>query len=103
MSKLIEDESLQPLLLPDSPSENGAQWGGRAEPETLVEKGQHQTVARRMVAWPPASSSTASAATTPVRPRADRPAEDPPAVDQRCQCSKLTTTATATTTSACAA
>jgi hypothetical protein len=37
-------------------------------------KGQHQTVARRMVAWPPASSRTVSAAMTPVTPKAVRPA-----------------------------
>ena len=34
----------------------------------------YQTVARRMVAWPPASSRTVSAAMTPVTPRAVRPA-----------------------------
>src|SRR5580704_14546903 len=71
----------------------------RAGAETLVEKGQHQTVARRMVAWPPASSRTASAAMIPVRPRAVRPAKDPAAADQTCQCSKVTTTPPATTTS----
>src|SRR5690349_11294963 len=75
----------------------------RARAEILMEKGQHQTVARRMVAWPPASTRTASAATTAVRPKAVRPAEDPLAAERTPQCSNLTTTAPATTTRTCTA
>src|SRR5689334_23022181 len=77
--------------------------GQRARADALVEKGQHQTVTRRTVAWPPTSTRTASAATTPDRPRAVRPAEDPLAADRTPQCSNLTTTPPATTTSTCTA
>src|ERR1700691_317348 len=75
----------------------------RARAETLVEKGRHQTAARRMVAWPPARSRTVSAATRPVKPRAVKLAEPPPAADPKCQCSKAATRAPATTTSTCTA
>ena len=35
-----------------------------------MEEGRHQTVARRMVAWPPTSSRTTRGAMMPIRPRA---------------------------------
>src|ERR1700691_5709447 len=47
--------------------------------QALVVAGLHHTVTRRIVAWPPASQTTASAAMTPVSSRALRVAGYAPA------------------------